>query len=168
MSVNHIYNNMKGSQPLWQHSATYPRLSKCWWDGGWRWGCSDKDDYSKGQEFTFQALFSLHSWRAFLLHSFYSCFNIHWLYPFFLELCNVLRIKRRLALMVPRANGWGRIKEVVLWERRKRQISAEEGRVEKQEGKAWILWQAARAQPWLCVPWTSASQGSPVPTASAK
>ena len=28
------------------------------------------------------------------------------------------------------------VKQVVLWERRKRQISAEEGRVEKQEGKA--------------------------------
>ena len=57
-----------------------------------------------------QALLFLQSWRAFLLHCFHLYFNIYGLYPMCLELCKVQRIKRRLDLMVPRANGWGRSK----------------------------------------------------------
>ena len=49
-------------------AVTFQRLSKCWWGGGGRWGCSDKENYSKSQEFTSQALLSLQSWGAFLLH----------------------------------------------------------------------------------------------------
>ena len=57
-----------------------------------------------------QALLFLQSWRAFLPHCFHPYFNIYGLYPMCLELCKVLRIKRRLSFMVPRANGWGRSK----------------------------------------------------------
>ena len=85
-------------------AATFPRLSRCCWCGGWRWGCIDKKDYSKSQEFTPQALHFLQSWRAFLLHYFHPYFNINGLYPMCLELCKVLGIKRRLSLMVLRAN----------------------------------------------------------------
>ena len=85
-------------------AATFPRLSRCWWGGGWRWGCSDKEDYSKSQEFTSQALLSLQLWGAFLPHCFHPNFNIHGLYPMCMELCKVLGIKRRLSLMALRAN----------------------------------------------------------------
>ena len=85
-------------------AATFPRLSKCWWGGGWRWGCSDGEDYSKNQEFRFQAPRSLQTGGAFLLHCFHLYFNIHGLYPLCLELCKILGIKGRLALMVLRAN----------------------------------------------------------------
>ena len=85
-------------------AATFPRLSRCCWHGGWRWGCIDKKHYNKSQEFTSQALLFLQSWRAFLLHYFHPYFNINGLYPMCLELCKVLGIKRRLSLMVLRAN----------------------------------------------------------------
>ena len=85
-------------------AATFPRLSRCWWGGGWRWGCSDKEDYSKSQEFTSQALLSLQSWGAFLPHCFHPNFNIYGLYPMGVELCKVLGIKGRFVLMVLRAN----------------------------------------------------------------
>ena len=57
-------------------AAMFQRLSKCWWGGGGRWDCSDKEDYSKSQEFTSQALLSLQSWGAFLPHCFHPYFNI--------------------------------------------------------------------------------------------
>ena len=68
-------------------AATYPRLSKCWWGGGWRWGCNDEEDYRKSQEFTSQALLSLQSWGDFLPHCFHPYFNIYGLYLMGVELC---------------------------------------------------------------------------------
>lgn len=82
----------------------FQRLSKCWWGGGWRLGCRDKVDWGKSQEFTSQALLSLQSQGAFLLHCFHPYINIYGLYPLCLELCRVLQIKGSLALMVLRAN----------------------------------------------------------------
>ena len=58
-------------------AVTFQRLSKCWWGGGGRWDCSDKENYSKSQEFTSQALLSLQSWGAFLLHSCHPYLNIY-------------------------------------------------------------------------------------------
>ena len=39
-------------------AAMFPRLSRCCWHGRWRWGCIDKKDYNKSQEFTSRLFFS--------------------------------------------------------------------------------------------------------------
>lgn len=101
---HHIYKNKRWSQPLWQHSGSHiPKSLEVLMGGGWRWGCSEKDDYSKNHEFASQALLSL------LHEELFSCTvsiltSIFVDYPLCLELCKVLRIKGSPALTVLRAN----------------------------------------------------------------
>ena len=63
---HHICKNIRWSQPLWQHPGSHiPKALEVLVGGGWRWGCSDEEDYRKSQEFTSQALLSLSHEKLF-------------------------------------------------------------------------------------------------------